>query len=689
MVAASDTPGATHSVFAVGDDYTQIENSSNNSSVRHENPDLVGRDGDTDQLRAYLIEKMVSRLGQGTVEIEQGEYQRARDLLGDEYNDLLDKYVDVEGPTGAGNQLERTHDEQDEYTTAVQSYRETYDEYQDAKQNGNEERARQLARELEQHEPNVSQSGSDLTRSYERLGNRTGVDTTESQDRVSNITQNISAQQTDIRESEFVETSLTLTSQQSQTSYLNPLSITGQLTTTDGEPLSNRDIVLTIGSQRIQTQTDANGRIETSFRPRTLPQGETDITVRYVPTETSVYYGSNATLNTSVEPVTAAISLTESPETARFDEPVTVSGSLAVQNQSVSEIPLVVSLGGVELGTVQTTDSGSFSLSESLPADIPAGDQPLTISTPSQSQAVVADEHVSTVSVETTETRLNVSGSQSSPSSVTLSGVLSTENGTTLPKQEILLRHDGSVVATATTDRTGRFQADVSTASFDDTNATLGFTAVFPSEGTNLERSRATTEVALSSSGAAGESQSNSQFGGFVGEKTRVGIVIGAAVLVLASGIFWWWRRNNEDVNAEEVVVTGDQDRSEPKSTADDSAASAEPVSRLTLAGEALNDGRPDHAVELGYAAVRERVSARLNLTGQKQQTHWEWYQTVADQNGENTDLTALQQLTAAYEQAAYRREKLSEKNASEVLDAIELLLDTVGSDDSSVVTSD
>ncbi|QCJ46004.1 hypothetical protein FCF25_02205 [Haloprofundus sp. MHR1] len=682
-VAAADAqPALTE------DEYVQGQTPSNNSSVRHENPDTAGRDGDTTQLRAYLIEKMVTRLGDGTVEIEQGEYQRGRDLIGDEYSELLDKYVDVEGSTGASSRLEHTREEQQEYGTDVQSYRDTYDEYQEAKQNGDEERARQLARELAEHESNVSQTGLDLTTSYERLSNRTGVETNDSQERIANITQNITDQQAEIRAAEFVETSLTLTTQQSQTSYLNPLSITGQLTTADGESLSNQNIILNTGSRQIQTQTDAEGHIATTFRPRTLPQGETTLTVRYVPEETSIYYGSNTTLNTSIEQVSGSVSLSEAPATTSFDDTVTVSGSVSVEDEQVSDLPLVVSMGGVELGTVQTTDAGSFSLTESVPAEVPAGEQSLTVSTTSQSQAIAIDEQVETVMVEPTETQLSVSGSQSSSSSVALQGELTTQTGKALAGQSVLIKQNGSTVASTTTNENGRFQTAVSTSDLEAVNSTVAFAAVFPGEKTNLEQSRAVTEVTLRNLG--GESGSKTQESGQLSGLTTATVAIVAAIVIVVVAGFVWWRRREDE--AEETTEKSEIDESETitsEPVTEPSVSVSPASSRLSLATDALADGRTDHAIELAYTVVREQFSKQLRSDNIEQQTHWEWYQTVADHSAVQTDLTVLQQLTVAYEHAAYRREELSAKDASDTLSAVKMLLGESQSTDTDGITSD
>ena len=71
----------------------------NNSTVHHENPDDVRSEEDISRLEGWLAGRLSSRLGGSSVQIEQGQYQKARSVLGDDYNGLLSKYVEVTGQT--------------------------------------------------------------------------------------------------------------------------------------------------------------------------------------------------------------------------------------------------------------------------------------------------------------------------------------------------------------------------------------------------------------------------------------------------------------------------------------------------------------------------------------------------------------------------------------------------------------
>jgi len=115
---------------------------------------------------------LAAQLGDGAIQLSEGEYELASEYVGEEYRDRLGQYVDVAGQTEGRvtrSKFEEAGEQQARLSEAVAEYRETKDEYEAAREAGNEDRARELGRELEtladEIESPAARSGSATTRS--------------------------------------------------------------------------------------------------------------------------------------------------------------------------------------------------------------------------------------------------------------------------------------------------------------------------------------------------------------------------------------------------------------------------------------------------------------------------------------------------------------------------------------------
>ncbi|KTG08968.1 hypothetical protein AUR64_14260 [Haloprofundus marisrubri] len=658
--------GESLGIDALGNTERVLEQVQNNSTRRHVNPDEVDSEGDQAQLREHLASQLASRLEESSIELEDGEYEQAEETLGDDYSELLAKYVEVSGDgTQGSSKLNETRTQQREYVQTVQEYRETYAEYQKAKRAGNEEKARQLARELDRLDREINSTSTSLTDSYETLENETSANFTGETTQVNATQQNISSQQTRVRQSEFVRTSLSVTAGSNETSYLDPLPISGRLTAADGSPVANQNVTLEFGTQTVQAETDSEGRFSTQLRPQSLSATDSKIAVQYVPQTNSTYYGTNTTISATVRPVEAKITFADVPETLSYGENVTLSGTVTAEGRPVSDAPVRLMLQNSSLATVRTNETGAFNFSTSMPANASSGEAAFAAQLGYRGSALTSNTTAVLTTIERTETQIQFNLTRDIASQAQLSGRLETQGGNPVSNQEILVRFDGSVLTTVTTDENGEFDAEITLPASDDqadAEQTQQLAVEFQGTGTNLRDVRA--EKALPPVAGAEGGNSNS----------FVLIGVGATIILIVGGLFFGqrWLRAERQSQSETTATENPEiaDNNSQPSTVD---RLEESESVLSLARDALQRGDADVAVELGYMGIRHRLSAQFGL--EKQQTHWEYYGRVKSEHGKDVDMEKFRALTAAYETAAYTRNGVSTDSAADAFDAIESIL--------------
>lgn len=635
----------------------QTETPTNNTSVQQENPEEVNEQGDTDALRSYLAQKLAERLVGSSRQISQGQYKKGQSILGDEYNDQLEKYVDVQGETdgdGAGDAFEEASETQKEFGSNVREYNETYQEYQAAKAAGNSSRTRELARELDRIANQVNSSGRDLTRSYTRIENTTGSDLSVARANVENTSRAIQERQEEIVAATFVRTRLSVRAESASASFDEPLAIDGQLGLENGTALRNETVEIRIGGATETVQTDREGRFALDFRPVSMRTGDETVAVTYLPPDASVYLGSNTTLAINITQVTANVTVSTSPRTARFGDELTVSGQATVNGTPVPGARVQISIGGRVLGSAVTGSNGTYRLTGTLPASVPNGTATVHSAIVPSDRAVQSDAATTNLQVEETRTLLSVNATQIGTSAVQLSGELRTADGRPLSGQTIELRVDGSTVATVETRADGTYQRTVSVREGLVDDVTVR--AVFDEPRSNLADATAQTRVELIS---AEEFRSETESGPdsarqdtfpFSLEQLAGGGVVVLALLVLA----WIVRRDEERV---------DQDQPPVASTSSTPTASESEPSIVEQASSLLSAGDSDAAIRTLYAAVRESIGR-----GDSSLTHWEFYTAASDRLDPEATGT-LEQLTEAYERVVYSPEGVD-------ADVIERLLD-------------
>jgi hypothetical protein len=483
-----------------------------NVTRRHENPDDLNEDGDLGQVESWLLGRLAGQLSEGAIQLSEGQYEFAREFLGESFRERLGQYVDVAGETEESSDEEaeeteetfrETRDTQEQLTDTVEEYEETREDYEDAREENDTERTRDLARDLDDRATEIGTQIDTLRQFYERLENVSGEDLAEAIAALDDLDAEIQAEISEIRAAEFVETELTVEAARERISFLEPLTATGRLSTAGGEPVANERIRLTIAGQSRQVETDASGAFEFTYRPVVLPLATSSLSVQYVPDDQSVYLGSEASVPVTVDQVQPRIDDLTSPDELAYAETVPVSGDVAVEDVPVGGVSLEILVAGQRLGTTQVT-RGSFDTTVTVPASVPDGDRELVVRLPEEDRAIGGASESRGVTVRETATALSVNATQITDSEMAVTGTLETVDGVGVGGEPVEVSVDGQVVATVTTGDGGAFTGRV-TVSAPSTAREFLIAAAYEQPATNLGPAEAETIVEMEPGGGTGD----------------------------------------------------------------------------------------------------------------------------------------------------------------------------------------
>jgi len=684
--AALSAAPTEHAVTSLQDNDTAA-----NETTRHEHPDDAAGEGDDEALADWLATELGQSLGDSTIQLSEGQYEQAESVVGDEYNDRLDQYVDVNGDVDGGDDrtapetFEQAQQNQRQFVTSVQTYRETREEYEQARANGNDQRARELARELNDIAENTSQSGQTLDRTYQNISETSGVDLDDERNTVETIRRDIEDTQSEIRETEFLDTQIDVTVTAPGSSFLAPAEMDGTVVDEEGSPVAAQRVRIQVDGRTVGTTTDENGTFELAYRPALLPVDAAAVDLELVPTTDSVYLPSNTTVpitSTAITQVSPEITISNATPTAAFGDTVNVTGRVQAEDVPADGIPVMVLVDSqYRTATVRTDANGEFGIATSLPADVPAGEQNLSVVYPREDRALASASTTQSLTVESTPTNLSITTEETPSGAVTATGRLTTAAGDPIANQTVRLAVNGSTVDTVETNNDGRFQTTVNVSDVAPPTAdTVQLAAVYAQDGTNLEDARAATQVALISNTSSSILPLVWRlFGGLL---ALVGV--GLLVLSIAAGDT---RRPTVPAALSRPFGSdgsgdGAADRSASADDAtamDDGQGTSDQASGVALpapeaaARQALDAGQPDRATTLAYELTRPRLSSALPDDGAR--THWEFYSAWQAANGADEQSAALRQLTEAYEHAVFAPEPLTSDDAAGAIHAATTLV--------------
>lgn len=213
-----------------------------------------------------------------------------------------------------------------------------------------------------------------------------------------------------------VNTTLDVQDVSGSVSYTNPATIRGTLRTANGTPVANEQIRLEIENRTRLVETDGNGSFTFQYRPRSARTGTTDVSIRYIPDQSSVYRGDAATVTTSVTQVTPTLTLNRSPSRLATGDELTVTTGVRVDGAGISDVPIEVRIGGTLFKRLVTGSNGTVTTTIRLPPSVPTGEQTVSAVIPYEDRAIGGERTAKSITVELS------GGAATSPTAATSDG---------------------------------------------------------------------------------------------------------------------------------------------------------------------------------------------------------------------------------------------------------------------------
>lgn len=652
-----------------------------NNTTHHRNPDTVDKSGDLQAVKGWLGGRMGRLLGESTLQLSQAEYQQAQTLLGSQYDSHLERYVDVAGDTADSaddsnaETLERAKQTQREYVSTVQQYRETRAAYERARENGETERARRLARNLSRQASRIERLGAALTEQYAQIESFSDVDLGPATARIRGITQNVTSSAERIVAQEFIETTLVVDTAETA-SFSDPLRVSGQVQpnrTDSGTSDVNGTVLLRLGPQTTRVDLGQNGTFEATLRPTLVPKGTRALRVEYLPPNAAVFLGANQTVDVQIRSVSPTVSISTNATTVRYGDTVTFRATVAVNDTAVPNVPTAVRIGSRQVASGATAADGELTRQFTVPAQIQPGAQTLRAVLPFEGRAIESGTASTSIRVEESATELTLADGGD-----TVYGRLVTTDGRPVSGLPVTIQFpDGTRVVE--TNESGWYQASLP--SSDTENRTVQLRARFDGTNTNLESSNATGRVELPAESTGNDPGENS--GGVIERVTGSGSVvsrfvdlgvvpwiIGLLVVVgLAGGTLWYTQRDT--TGGTTLADSTTPDEADSIGPAGPQEADSDDETRFAAVESHLDDGASTTAVVSLYPTLRAELATEA---GDSTRTHWEFLDAVVSR--EPDVASQLRVVTELYERAAFANETIDETAARRALaDARDILV--------------
>jgi urease beta subunit len=635
-----------------------------------EDPSTLQSERDLSAFERQMAQRIQGQVESGAINLSDGDFASVHDRLdSSEYQDLLDSYRSVASETGNAARARNVtafRNALTNYSRAAERYSQTYSTYQFVRSSPalrfdrasvgtglHADVSRSLAWRLERLERRVEGNASRVVDAAEALDNAGGsefdLDSTVTSVQASQA--NISARQAAVREAVFVPTALSVDVRSTNVSFRNPLAVSGRLQMTNGTALSTQPVSFEVGNQTVRTRTDAAGAFSFTYRPVALPLDTSALDIRYVPDETMPYLDANTTVNVSVSAVEPAITVSPSPTAVGYNDTLSVSGRVAVEETGVSNVSVLVFAEGRLLGNATTDGDGTLAFNTSFPAEVEPGTRSIQVRVPLRDRVIEPANGSASITVRERATALSVDSTVFAGRTVRVTGQLVLADGRGIANRSVSIDTDGEKLATVSTGTDGAINTTVMVPA-EAAGGDANISARFDGRGLKLDSSDARTTVSIATSGGP-------PWLWLLGGGLLVVIAVGAG-----GGAILWRRRSGSDADGSEPIFAGVVGAD---STADvSSEIDAETL--LSAAREQLpND--PDRAVRLAYAA------ARASLEGPPDGTHWEFYRAAAEASSESF-ASMLRTVTEGYERASYATDSVSASEGEQVVSAVKSLID-------------
>jgi len=636
-----------------------------NETTPHKNPDTISESGDTEQVASYLSGQLGSMLAGSTRNISQAEYDQARSLLGDEYDETLSQYVTVAGETEQEESAEAFQTAQEdaaELATLREEFETTRAEYEEAVDDGDTERARQLARELARLAEEIDGVTVRLDEQLATVENTTGSDLSAVRDDIETIRLSTAETASAATRAEFTETTITANATPAEFSFQNATRITGTIQMSNGTAVSNDRVTLQVGERRYDVQTASDGEFSLTYRPVFLPVNTTTVPVQFIPEDTSLYLAANTTTTAQITDQTnTTITVSNSNLTGQYGTPLRVSGAVEIgDNGTAAGIPVEMLLNGQQVGTSETQADGQVTVTGDVPAQLAAGETNLQLRVPLTDTAVAGSETTTTAEITEAQTELSLETNVSRTDAPTanLTGSLQLAGGRPIGGQDLSVFVEGQQVDTVTTAADGRYQATIATDDLDVESSSPTVRVAFSGSETHLAASDATATLELQeavSDTSGGEDTVAPSWAdefslrqlGLVGVSIPiVGLLFGLLVRTTD------WNPGgllgaSDPADSERAAATSDR-TDEPPHEPTRSQTRAQAL--LEQANEALAAGNTTTAVQMAYGSLRAILATELDETDAA--THWEFYERCRERG--IGSLADTKSVITAYEIATF-----------------------------------
>jgi len=672
-------------------DDTQTDGAQTNTEQRqsHENP-AEATESEEEGIETHLESILSDRLADATDDATDGDYDEARELLAAPYDSRLDQYAEVAGDDRA-TLYEDARSDLQEFIDASEQFDDRQEVYREARQDGDSEQADELRDQLEDDATALSEDGDELISSYQTLEDETGTDHSEEIEQVESRQQAAAGFVSRTEGAGVVTTVLLVETDRTTIRFDEPARINGQLRTTDGMPVADREIIVAVEGRPYSVETDSAGQFEITHRP-VESVGETTLEIEYRPEETSEYRATQREIPVTIEQVDATVQIEPNESAASFERNLTTEGTVVAGdlNQPVSELPVGLFLDGEQLATTDTNETGAFSFSTAIPRSVDSGTAEIEVRTVESDGAISSASETSEVRIEPVSTRLSVETAinertaEGDPEAADVTGRLETADGRPIPDTAVDLTVGGETVETVTTADDGTFDATITVPDADPSTATIG--ASFSADGGHLEPT--TETVTLGSGGSIEEGQpaashqdaESATQPALFGLPTRELFLVAGSLLALFGLVGLWWVRRDGSIPAEssgvERALAESAAPNSKGSAASDSSKPTPASSRelRSVAKQELDAGAYDHAVVLAYAAVRRRLGGVLGTPDAV--THRELARLYAASETDHDHREAFEGLTDQYETVRYAADPVDEPTAVGAVSTAERILD-------------
>ncbi|EMA70437.1 hypothetical protein C468_00355 [Halorubrum kocurii JCM 14978] len=681
-----------------------------NTTTPHEDPETVAEDGDTEQIASHLSGRLGTLLGGSTRNISAAEYDQARSLVGDEYDEVLSQYVTVAGETEQEDTAETfatVQNDTAELTALREEFETTRTEYEEAVAEGDTQRARQLARELARLSTEINVVTERLDKNLKSIENATGTDLESVRRNIESVRLTTAEISRTALQVELTATTITATAAPSTFSFQNATQLTGTLRTTNGTPISNKPVTIQVGERSYNIKTDAEGSYTLTYRPVFLPVNATSVPVEFRPTDTSPYLAANTTTPAQITAqTTTTVTVANDSITGNYQTPLRVSSIVTVgTNATVSGLPVRLLLDGQQIGTGETQPDGQVTLTGTVPADVAGGAANLQLQVPLSETAVTGSNTTTTAEITPVETQLTVNATVTGTDTedisreAVLTGDFTLADGSPVPGQSLDVFVGDRQIGTVTSTADGSYQTTVAATEFDEGSDAPTIRTAFTGSETHLAASEATTTLDLPTASqrdtegstedtsetsllgsssisqivqTAGSEVSLQELAGIGGGLLLVGII-----LILVARRFGWDPRDRltPPSSASSTAATDDTPPTTDPS-GEPSAQTTRSQQLLDEAATALAAENTTVAVQLAYGSLRAALQTQVDTS--EPTTHWEFYDRCQDADIES--LAETKAVITAYEMATFAQPTVSTERAREVLEQVAAVIDQGGS---------